>query len=132
MTRRVWAMALRRMAPNSGERWESAMEPRRFVEGSGKHRWRMVDSTAEGRLVGPGEKLSALEEGQLTGGLSEPLRAGWLGSTFSTVMMGACSTRVSSAEVKLDPPLKVPDVIVSMGAIFVVNLIRLIDTVNVV
>lgn len=77
----------------------------------------MVDSTAAGRLVGPGEKLSTLEEGQSTGGLSEPLRAGWLGSTFSTVKMGACSTRGPSEEVKL-PPMKVVDVIVSMGGIF--------------
>ena len=76
MTRRVSAMELRRIAPNSGERWERAMEPRRFVDGSGKHRRRMVDSTAAGRLVGPGEKLSTLEEGQLAGGVSEPWRAG--------------------------------------------------------
>jgi len=119
MTRRVRAMELRRMAPNSGERWESAMEPRRLVEGSGKHRRRMVDSTAEGRLVGPGEKLSTLAEGQLDGGVSEPLRAGWLGSTLSAVMMAgfSCSTRVPSEEVKL-PPLQVLDVIVSKGAIF--------------
>jgi len=88
MTRRVSAMELRRIAPNSGERWERAMEPRRFVDGSGKHRRRMVDSTAAGRLVGPGEKLSTLEEGQSAGGVSEPWRAGWLGSTLSAVMMG--------------------------------------------
>ncbi len=97
------------------------MEPRRLVEGSGKHRWRMVFSTAAGRLVGPGEKLSTLAEGQFTGGLSEPLRTGWSGSTFS---MGACSTRGPSEEVKL-PPLKVADVIVSMGAIFCDELDRL-------
>lgn len=107
MTRRVRAMALRRMAPNSGERWESAMEPRRLVEGAGKHRRRMVDSTAAGRLVGPGEKLSTLEERQLAGGVSEPCRAGWFGSTLAAVVMvGLCSSsRRPSGEVKLLPLL---------------------------
>lgn len=73
------------------------MEPRRFVDGSGKHRRRMVDSTAEGRLVGPGEKLRTLDDGQLAGGVSEPWRAGWLGSILSAaadvIMVGCCCAK---------------------------------------
>ena len=46
------------------------------MDGSGKHRRKMVDSTADGRLVGPGEKLRTLDDGQLAGGVSDPWRAG--------------------------------------------------------
>ena len=68
------------MSPNSGERCERAMEPRRSDDGAGKHRAAMVDSTIGGREVGPGEKLCTLDEGQLDGGVREPWRAGWAGS----------------------------------------------------
>ena len=53
------------------------MEPRRAA---GKQRRAMVASTEDGREVGPGEKLCILEEWRLGGGVSEPRRAGWLGS----------------------------------------------------
>ena len=57
MTRRTFSTVLDRMAPNSGERWDNAMEPRRKADGWGKHRCTMVVSTDGGREVGPGEKL---------------------------------------------------------------------------
>ena len=119
ITRRVRATALRKMAPNSGERCESAIEPRRLVDGSGKHRRRMVDSTAAGRLVGPGEKLSTLEEGQLAGGVSEPCRAGWLGSTDlgAAVVMAAAAGLFSSST---RGPSEELNVIASNGAILCV------------
>eukprot|EP00956_Cyclotella_meneghiniana_P014115 scaffold20982_cov70-Cyclotella_meneghiniana.AAC.9 len=41
------------MAPNSGERWDNAIEPRRMADGWGKHRCTMVVSTDGGREVGP-------------------------------------------------------------------------------
>ena len=116
ITRRVRATALRKMAPNSGERCESAIEPRRLVDGSGKHRRRMVDSTAAGRLVGPGEKLSTLEEGQLAGGVREPCRAGWFGSILvaAVVMVAAAGLFSSSTR----GPSEEVNVIASNGAIF--------------
>lgn len=55
------------------------MDPNRFSSGEGKHRCLMAASTAGGRFVGPGEKLSTLFVGQLVGGVSEPQRAGWSG-----------------------------------------------------
>lgn len=57
MTRRTFSTVLDRMAPNSGERWDNAIEPRRMADGWGKHRCTMVVSTDGGREVGPGEKL---------------------------------------------------------------------------
>ena len=107
------------MAPNSGERCESAIEPRRLVDGSGKHRRRMVDSTAAGRLVGPGEKLSTLEEGQLAGGVSEPCRAGWLGSITD---LGAAVVMVAAAGLSSSTrgPSEEVNVIASNGAILCV------------
>ena len=67
------------------------MEPRRWDEGEGKHRRRIVDSTAGGRLVGPGEKLRILEVGVVEGGVRLPWRAGWLGSTL--VLFAIVSSR---------------------------------------
>lgn len=78
MTRRTFSTVLDRMEPNSGERWDNAMEPRRRVDGWGKHRCAMVVSTHVGREVGPGEKLWTFDA--YAGGVNEPRRAGWEGS----------------------------------------------------